>query len=119
MVQVHAGADDLSISLRGNGDNTKDYCTLNFIPFYHKCFLCFMNKVVVGSGSEGAPKYAGKGVIYRVFLGYYLHSFACAHHLMCHIRSMRTLSHNIVTLHCKVMSHRTLMTSFCDIVMMS
>ena len=33
-------------------------------------FLCFDNKVVVGSESEGAPKYAGEGVTYRVFLRY-------------------------------------------------
>ena len=27
------------------------------------------NKVVEGSGSEGAPKYMGEGVTYEVFLG--------------------------------------------------
>ena len=77
--------------------NTKeDHCTLiilDFIPFYMSTcynvflFLCFINKVVVGSGSEGTPKYAGEGVTYRVFLGYYSHFFACVHHLTCHIRS--------------------------------
>ena len=30
----------------------------------------FVNKAVVGSGTEGAPKYTGEGVTYGVFLGY-------------------------------------------------
>ena len=39
-------------------------------------FFFYVNKAVEGSGSEGAPKYAGKGVTYSVFLGYYSH-FLC------------------------------------------
>ena len=30
----------------------------------------FVNKVVVGSGSKGTPKYVGEGVTYGVFFGY-------------------------------------------------
>ena len=41
-------------------------CT--YIVFF--LFLCFNNKAVVGSGSEGAPKYVGEGVAYGVFLQY-------------------------------------------------
>ena len=37
---------------------------------YHVFLLCFINKVVVGSGSEGAAKYVGEGETYRLFLGY-------------------------------------------------
>ena len=34
------------------------------------CIWIFVNnKVVEGSGSEGAPKYVGEGVTYGVFLG--------------------------------------------------
>ena len=33
------------------------------------CICLFNNKVVEGSGSEGASKYMGEGVTYRVFLG--------------------------------------------------
>ena len=42
--------------------------------YLHLCVIMncsvFINKVVEGSGSEGAPKYVGGGVTYRVFLGY-------------------------------------------------
>ena len=57
--------------------NQEDHCTftLNLICFMSTCyhvfsmFLCLLISMVVGSGSEGAPKYVGEGVTYGVFLG--------------------------------------------------
>ena len=58
------------------------------VKFYTRScvYLCifYNNKVVEGSGSEGAPKYVGEGVTYRVFLGIlprFLHARAFWHAL--------------------------------------
>ena len=42
----------------------------------YSCIFAINNKAVEGSGSEGAPKYAGEGVTYRVFLGVLITFFA-------------------------------------------
>ena len=41
-------------------------------------FSFYVNKVVEGSGSEGAPQYMGEGVTYGVFLGInHICSYVC------------------------------------------
>ena len=52
--------------------------------------------------------------IFRVLFTFY----ACAHHLM-HCQVMCTLGHNVMMLCYMVMSHRTLMMSFHDVIMTS
>ena len=95
------------------------------LDFYDMChvivFFIFMlvNKAVVGSGSEGTPKYAGKGVTYRVSLGLLLiifHMYALPDALR---PDAHTLGYIIAMLHHGMMSYGTLMTSSHDVVIMS
>ena len=59
----------------------------------------FVNKAVVGSGSEGAPKYVGEGVTYRGIFRVLIAFFCmCAPLDMPH-QNTRTLSYVIMMLH--------------------
>ena len=79
----------------------------------------FVNKVVEGSGSEGTPKYMGKGVTYGVFLGlllvvFHMYELPDALHLDTH-----TLGYIIVMLCLGMSSYGTLMMSSHDVVLTS
>ena len=83
------------------------------------CVFSINNKAVEGSGSEGAPKYAGEGVTYRVFLGVLIEFFACACLLMHHVSSrspLLMLSRRNVS---GMMSHGIPVTSSHDIFVTS
>ena len=76
-------------------------------------FLCFdSNKVVVGSGSEGAPKYVGEGVTYGVFYGILnifhmcmppdmppqvMHTLVCNTMTLCCVMTSQTNTHDIMS----------------------
>ena len=79
----------------------------------------FSNKVVVGSGSEGAPKCMGEGVTYGVFLGCYSQFFTCMPPIDILRQNMHTLGYVVVMLHNEMMSFGTPMMSSHDVVMTS
>ena len=60
----------------------------------------YNNKAVVGSGSEGTPKYVGEGITYGAFLGYYshfLHVCATSGHTHSWSQCLDAMSHGNVT----------------------
>ena len=79
----------------------------------------FVNKVIVGSGSKGTPKYTGQGVTYWVFLGYYSQFFHMYMPTDVLYQDVHTLGYVIMMLHHEMISYGTLMTSSHDVVIMS
>ena len=82
------------------------------------CIYCFyFNKVVVGSGSKGVPKYVGEGDIQGISLVLFTFSHMCVPSDALH-QNTRALSYVIMMLHHEMTSLVTSVMSCYDIVMM-